>query len=228
MSVDLSKAKPGDIVVLRDGTEAEIKSLHHVYRRDMGVYSVTFTSSVAGTLTGSGRCHQWYWHLNGKKSVFSEEEGNHIVAVRLKEESRSREEASGPSPRLQTEGVEVKPGYWKTRDGKTAYVIGRRVILSSVNWPWLGEVASPDGDNTQSWTDKGYAGPDTHKGPQDLVEFIGENLPKPKKKVTHTLWVNLYDDGTYCVHTSERQATTSANKGHVECREITWTVGVEE
>lgn len=50
--------------------------------------------------------------------------------------------------------------------------------------------------------------------------------PKPKRKVTHTCYLNLYTDGTWHSHRS-RQAADAAFR-HAECREITWEAEVDD
>lgn len=66
--------------------------------------------------------------------------------------------------------TELKPGYWKTRNGWTAYVIGPNPFYEDA---WCGIIR---GAGARSWFgDGGYC--EEHETSVDLVEYLGPTLP---------------------------------------------------
>ena len=72
-------------------------------------------------------------------------------------------------------GIQVKPGRWRTRDGKIAVVQERN---GESAWPWCGHLAG----FIMSWaTDGRFV---LSQGPNDLVEYLGplpDTTPAPKR-----------------------------------------------
>ena len=63
--------------------------------------------------------------------------------------------------------IQVKPGRWRMRYGKTATVEGRD---GNPLHPWRGR---DDGGVRYSWQDDGGWFSNTHRTPFDLVEYLG-------------------------------------------------------
>ena len=69
-------------------------------------------------------------------------------------------------------GIEVKPGRWRQRDGRTAVVRWRSPLD---HWPWKGRDA--DGE-WNSWQDDGHCLTRHHPDDADLVEYLGPEEPQ--------------------------------------------------
>jgi len=71
--------------------------------------------------------------------------------------------------------VELKPGYWKTRDGTIAFVMGKDPFFPDREYPWLGTMNNANAN--ESWTNSGRAYSDDEENDGDLVMYIGQTLP---------------------------------------------------
>lgn len=67
--------------------------------------------------------------------------------------------------------VQVKPGRWRLRCGKTVTVEDRE---GKADHPWRGR---DDGGVRYSWKDSGAWFDSSHRTPFDLVEYLGPEEP---------------------------------------------------
>lgn len=68
--------------------------------------------------------------------------------------------------------IEVKPGRWRQRDGRTAVV---RYANPLDHWPWKGRDAD---DELNSWSNDGHCLTRHHPDDADLVEYLGAEEPQ--------------------------------------------------
>ena len=68
--------------------------------------------------------------------------------------------------------IEVKPGRWRMRSGKTVTVEDRE---GKPLYPWRGR---DDNGIRYSWRDDGGWFSNTHRAPFDLVEYLGPEEPQ--------------------------------------------------
>jgi hypothetical protein len=103
------------------------------------------------------------------------------------------------------------PGFYRTRDGKKAYVAGPAVG----GWRFVG-MGNEDNFYKELWDADGrrVTGAGT---PEDLIAPWTE----PKKG---TVWVNVYDDH-FMTYTTRDYADRHAVSGRLACVSVNWTEG---
>jgi len=121
----------------------------------------------------------------------------------------------------------VIPGFYNTRNGRIAEVV--QIMNPRLDYPFPVRGFLPKDDVyiiSECWNLKGDCWTSIGS-PDDLITFIGTELPRKKKKVKLTKWINVYRNHPSYAYETRELADTYADCNRIACVEMTGEYEVE-